>query len=448
MPTREPLVVLHSAGHGDWSTRSLCAVAQGVLRIERTGARWIGDTMHPAGTPPTDPLEALDWADRARVHAQDIDAAPAAGGWVAVLNYELGELLEPAVCTPQRPIDDRHAPLAELLWCPHVQCVDTDVWAGGSPLQPCTEQSSAPDASTHRANIAQVVEYIRAGDVFQTNLARRLSVQVEGDAMAWAQHAIATSQAPFGAMVRLPADQQSSGRNDRVVASMSPELFLHVTRDGVVTSRPIKGTAGADEPVDQLEASDKDRAELHMIVDLVRNDLGRVCQTGSVRVHSARTMETHTTVHHGVADVRGRLKAHVGLVDLLRATFPPGSVTGAPKIRAMQIIRELESRPRGPYCGAIGLLGPAGATMLSVGIRTAVLHGRLDGHHFKGVLDYGTGGGITAQSNPEAEWLETQLKAEALLASFRPSGGAGCPANPGPLEAAAAKPSVGAAGSR
>lgn len=443
MPSDAPLVVLHSAGQGEWSKRSLCAMAEGVLRIDRTGARWIGDRPHPAGAPPHEPLEALHWAHRARVHAKKVEGMPAAGGWIAVLNYELGELLEPAVCISDGPIDDRCAPLAELLWCPHVHSFDAAPSAGGAPLQAHAPQHSEPDAASHQANVARAVEYICAGDVFQTNLARRLSLPVQGDALAWAQHAIATSHAPFGAMVRLPAT--APDELDRVVTSMSPELFLHVSAHGIVTSRPIKGTSGADEPLDRLEASDKDRAELHMIVDLVRNDLGRVCRTGSVRVHAARTMETHATVHHGVADVRGLLRDDVGLVDLLRATFPPGSVTGAPKIRAMQIIRQLEARPRGAYCGAIGLLGPGKATMLSVGIRTAVLHGRLDGHAFKGVLDYGTGGGITAQSNPEAELEETQLKAKALLASFRPSGGADCPADPAPLEATAATPSVDAA---
>ena len=444
-----PLAVLHSAGRGPWSTRSMVAQGEGVLRITRNGAAWIGEAPHPAGMPPTDPIEALNWADSARRFALHIDGAPAAGGWIAVLHYELGELLEPAVCTGTGPPDDPDAPLADLLWCPNVLCFAPDETPGGEPLEQRSTLRSDPTAVIHTETIERTVEYICAGDIFQANLTRRLSVDVHGDAIAWAQHAITSSHALFGAMIRLPGHD---GGPSRIVTSMSPELFVDVDTDGIITSRPIKGTADAQDAVESLEASVKDAAELHMIVDLVRNDLGRICQRGSVRVHAARAMETHTTVHHGVADVRGHLRSDVGLVDLLRATFPPGSVTGAPKIRAMQIIRELETRPRQAYCGAIGLLGTNGATMLSVAIRTAVLHGQLDGHIFTGVLDYGTGGGITAQSDAMKEVRETELKAQALRNSLRstmPSDAAADhPADPALHEAVAATPCVDATHSR
>jgi len=429
--------------------RSMVAQGEGVLRITRYGATWIGKAPHPAGQPPSDPIEALHWADSARRFASHIDTAPAAGGWIAVLHYELGELLESAVCTGTGPSDDRDAPLADLLWCPNVLCFGPDETPGGEPLKQRSALRSDPPAALHKATIERTVEYICAGDIFQANLTRRLSVDVHGDALVWAQHAITSSHAVFGSMVRLPGQH---GAPSRVITSMSPELFVDVDADGNITSRPIKGTADAQDAVESLEASNKDAAELHMIVDLVRNDLGRICQRGSVRVHAARAMETHTTVHHGVADVRGHLRDDVGLVELLRATFPPGSVTGAPKIRAMQIIRELETRPRHAYCGAIGLLGPSGSTTLSVAIRTAQLHGQLDGHRFTGVLDYGTGGGITAQSDATAEVWETELKAQALRDSLRstmPSDAAADrPAGPALHAAAAATPCVDATHSR
>ena len=410
-------MVLCSAAQGTWARHSMCAHAQGVLRITRAEARWIGDVPHPAGAPPRDPLAALAWADAVRTHGSTHGACPGAGAWIAVLNYELGELLEPAVCnTPSRIEDDRNAPLAEFLWCPQVtvQDPDTSPTPGGDPLQQRSPCDSSPPEPDHRDSIAEAVEAIHAGDVFQVNIARRLTMAVDGDPLTWSQHAITSSLAPFGAMVRLPGD---NGTATRMVTSMSPELFLHVDAQRHITSRPIKGTASADQPIDALRDSTKDAAELHMIVDLVRNDLGRVSTTGSVQVHSARELETHVTVHHGVAEVRGRLRDDVNLVDLLRATFPPGSITGAPKIRAMQLIRELETRPRGAYCGAIGLLGPDGTTMLSVAIRTATVLQQ----NSECTLDYGTGGGITAQSDPDAEVRETQVKAQALWASITPN---------------------------
>jgi para-aminobenzoate synthetase component 1 len=158
---------------------------------------------------------------------------------------------------------------------------------------------------------------------------------------------------------------------------------------------------------EQLRRSEKDQAELNMIVDLERNDLGRVCEVGSVRVTQLRTIEDHPTVYHGVATVEGILRAEVGLVNLLRATFPGGSVTGAPKIRAMEIIDELEPTRRGAYCGAIGWIGPGGAMELNVAIRTMMAKG--------GRIHVPVGGGIVADSEPEGEYAETLVKARAMF---------------------------------
>jgi para-aminobenzoate synthetase component 1 len=207
--------------------------------------------------------------------------------------------------------------------------------------------------------------------------------------------------------------------------SLSPELLLDVDAAARrVVTRPIKGTRPSAATAQELLDSAKDTAELNMIVDLMRNDLGRVCAYGSVGVPRPRTIESHPTVHHGVAEVAGRLRPGVGLVELLRAVFPGGSVTGAPKIRAMQIIDELEAVRRGPYCGAIGYVSGCGRLGLNVAIRTiALTGGRPDRAwgHLTGTLDYGVGGGIVADSEPVAEYRETMDKAAILRLVLDPT---------------------------
>ncbi|MBV8297625.1 MAG: anthranilate synthase component I family protein, partial [Acidimicrobiia bacterium] len=204
----------------------------------------------------------------------------------------------------------------------------------------------------------------------------------------------ARHRAPFTATVRLPGVD---------LASASPELFLR--RNGaVVESRPIKGTAGSGQGF-----SSKDRAENVMIVDLVRNDLGRVCEHGSVAVPALCAVEHHPGLDHLVSTVRGRLRGGVGWPELLDATFPPGSVTGAPKLAALDTIRALEPVRRGPYCGAVGWVdGDSGHGELNVAIRTFWLE--------DGRLHFGTGGAVTWDSTPDGEWAETELKANRLLA--------------------------------
>ena len=188
-------------------------------------------------------------------------------------------------------------------------------------------------------------------------------------------------------------------------------MFLHVLPqpDGsrTVVTRPIKGTRPKRDGLDrELHDSAKDQAELNMIVDLERNDLGRVCEIGSVRVTRPREIESHPTVYHGAATIEGRLRSDVGFVDLLRATFPGGSITGAPKIRAMEIIAELETAARGPYTGATGWLGAAGDLDLAIAIRTALVRDDR--------LTLWVGGGIVIDSSPEDELRETIAKAQAF----------------------------------
>jgi para-aminobenzoate synthetase component I len=201
--------------------------------------------------------------------------------------------------------------------------------------------------------------------------------------------------------------------DDYALVCNSPELFLRVTPDRQtggrqVVTRPIKGTRRRGPGMGaELRDSRKDQAELNMIVDLERNDLGRVCEIGSVKVTEPRTIEEHPTVYHGAATIEGTLRSDVGLVDLLRATFPGGSITGAPKIRAMQIIDELEPARRGPYCGAIGYLSCDGHMQFNIAIRTMIIKG--------GQIHIPVGGGIVADSDPPAEYEETLVKAAALF---------------------------------
>ena len=252
------------------------------------------------------------------------------------------------------------------------------------------------------AAVEEVLEAIAAGELFQANLAQRLSARWPGDVHQLYRALRRASPAPFGAA--LP---------DAGVASVSPETFLAVDGDRV-TTRPIKGTrpraalAALDAALaDDLATSAKDRAENVMVVDMERNDLGRVCRTGSVTVPELTALEGHPTVWHLVSTVTGQLLPATGYGELLRATFPCGSITGAPKIAAMTSIEGLEGVRRGMYCGAIGFLSP-GQARLSVAIRTAVLHP-------SGVVDHGAGGGIVADSDPDAEHAETLDKAAAFL---------------------------------
>lgn len=240
-------------------------------------------------------------------------------------------------------------------------------------------------------------EAIAAGDVYQVNLTRRLSAPAPPDADVAALGAALAegNPAPFSAVVRVPSARTW-------VASASPERFL--TREGTrVRSSPIKGTAAT---VDGFLP--KDRAENVMIVDLVRNDLGRVCEYGSVRVPSLLATEPHPGLFHLVSTVEGQLRPGIGWPELLQATFPPGSITGAPKLAAIDVIGRLETTPRGVYCGGVGWVdADAQRGELNVAIRTFWIE--------DGQLHFGTGGGITFDSTPAGEWAETELKARNLL---------------------------------
>ena len=262
----------------------------------------------------------------------------------------------------------------------------------------------------HLAAVRCALDYILAGDIYQVNLARRLGCAFAvrpGQAPGWSlfERLDAAAPAPFAIWL-------ADGEMGTALVGNSPERFLSRTVAGQVETWPIKGTRPRDladlsqRNADELLASVKDRAEHVMIVDLERSDLGRVCETGSVQVMDLCQVLTLPTVHHLVTKVRGQLRSEVGLAELLRATFPGGSVTGAPKIRAMEIIEELEPARRGPYTGATGWLGAAGDLDFAVAIRTALIRDER--------LTLWVGGGIVADSQPVAELAETWDKARAF----------------------------------
>jgi len=261
------------------------------------------------------------------------------------------------------------------------------------------------------AKAARAVRYVHTGDVFQANVSQLFAGALSADDTPWRFFERLTQQSPS------PFAAYRRGA-DRAVVSQSPERFVTVSADGAVETRPIKGTRprGGDAHRDAamaaaLETSEKDRAENVMIVDLMRNDLARVCVAGSVRVPRLFGLESFSTLHHLVSTVTGHLRPGLDSVDLLEASFPPGSVTGAPKVRAMEIIAELEGAPRGPYCGAMIALGFDGALDSNVAIRTAACV--RDGDQWR--VSFRVGGGIVADSDPSAEADETLVKARALL---------------------------------
>jgi para-aminobenzoate synthetase component 1 len=263
--------------------------------------------------------------------------------------------------------------------------------------------------------VSRVREYILAGDIFQANLSQRFEAPLGEAPWSLYRRLRSRNAAPFAAFLDFP---------DVTVLSASPERFLSVDEQGHVETRPIKGTRPRgvgpehDAALGQaLSESAKDRAENLMIVDLMRNDLSRVCVPGSVRVQELFALERYATVHHLVSTVAGRLAPGRDALDLLRATFPGGSITGAPKLRAMEIITELEPSARGVYCGSIGYLSVTGALDTSIAIRTVVARG--------GRLYFSAGGGIIADSDPEQEYRETLDKARGIIDVLEavPSGG-------------------------
>lgn len=364
----------------------------------------------------------------ASAEPQSPDTPPFSAGWLYTLSYELGSIFEPAA---------RHG---DMMWTPtwplmvsqrieHAYIFDharSIWWAVGEPPTPLPQPArqtcalgpleSEMGQAGYMERVQRVLEYIRAGDVYQVNLAHRMSASFSGSPRTLFAKLMHAAQPWMGAYLEF-----DDGDVPCALASASPELFIDydpVTRR--VTTRPMKGTrrADADQPhalARDLRDSVKDQAELTMIVDLMRNDLGRVSELGSVRVETQRTIESHGSAAAGVlqatATVSARMPEGLTWLELLRAIVPGGSVTGAPKIRAMQIIDELEPVPRGPYCGAIGYISDSGHAAFNIAIRTAAVRAN--------ELTYSVGAGLVADSDPLAEWQETLVKASVLRAAMQ-----------------------------
>jgi para-aminobenzoate synthetase component 1 len=270
---------------------------------------------------------------------------------------------------------------------------------------PRVELESSFTRESYLKAVERVREYIFAGDIFQANLSQRFEAPLSEPAWSLYRRLRERNPAPFAAFLDFPGV---------AVLSASPERFLRVDAGGSVETRPIKGTRPRgvgpehDAALGQaLAESPKDRAENLMIVDLMRNDLSRVCAPGSVRVAELFALEQYATVHHLVSTVVGQLAPGADALDLLRAAFPGGSITGAPKLRAMEIIAELEPSRRGVYCGSIGYWSVTGELDTSIAIRTAVAR--------NGRVYFNAGGGVVADSDPADEYQETLDKARGLI---------------------------------
>ncbi|MEV5988137.1 chorismate-binding protein [Streptomyces sp. NPDC052051] len=324
------------------------------------------------------------FGDRVATGLLDVTHDPAAldstGFWAVCADYE-GRL----TCARFREV--REAPVPAPV---------PGSWRGPA----ADDWTSSLDHAAYTAGVRRIREHIAAGEVYQVNLCRVLSAPIAPDADVDALTAVLArgNPAPYAGTIRLP-------EHGVEIATASPELFLR--RAGrAVESGPIKGTGRTE-----ADLTEKDHAENVMIADLVRNDLGRVCVTGSVTVPDLCAVEKHPGLVHLVSTIAGELRAEAGWPELLAATFPAGSITGAPKSSALRIIDALETAPRGPYCGGIGWVdADRGTGELAVGIRTFWID------RDAGALRFGAGAGITWGSDPEGEWRETELKAERLLA--------------------------------
>ncbi|MDO4919075.1 bifunctional chorismate-binding protein/class IV aminotransferase [Kocuria sp.] len=380
--------------------------------------------------PDEDPFVALG-AEEGTAPAPTVDGPVRfGGGWIGYLGYQLSRRLESLPPAPPRSggLPEHHLahydhvlvhhaaadrwfceslPGADLARVRETVAVVGRALAAGSAASSseacaprpyrCEPFEAAVTGAAHAAAVRRALEHIRDGDVFQANVCRELAAGFHGDPLDLFCAGYERLRPRFAAFLRVPGG---------AVASLSPELYLRRTGDAVLTS-PIKGTAPANTDPRELHASAKNRAENVMIVDLMRNDLSRACVPGSVLSPAVPRVEPHTGVHHLVADVHGTLRPGFDDAALLRSTFPPGSCTGAPKIRATEIINELETTARGVYTGAVGCVSPVAGLVVNVAIRTFEFSGS--------TVRLGVGGGIVADSDPDDEAFETLVKAAPLL---------------------------------
>lgn len=394
-----------------------------------------------------DPFAGLQEALSAPDMTPHPDLGPFQGGWAGLLGYELGHAFEalPETGSAAWPdtwpdvwlglydtlaVFDAESQQAWVLSWGLTQASQLDhalaeqraqslanLIESAQPLKPRAVEAPTTLAlhpmqsrAEVEVQIARAIDYIRAGDIFQANISARFSGQLEhGDTpFDLFSRLMGRHPSPFAAYLSL---------GEKIVASHSPERFISRSSSGLLETRPIKGTATRHkDPIQDarnaqtLLGSEKDRAENLMIVDLMRNDIARVCEAGSVKVPRLCDLESFSTVHHLVSEVRGQQKPGLGFFDALRSCFPPGSITGAPKVRAMEIISELEDEPRGPWCGSMIRVGFDGAADSNVLIRTAACQKWDDRWH----IDARAGAGIVADSEPSQEYEEILVKARAL----------------------------------
>lgn len=400
--------------------------------VEHPDARWSYILFDPvetlsvqkAGNTIFDRLKSL--LNKYRQTVTDEHAPPFTGGLAGYFSYDLGRALEKL---PKNTEDDMHWPdvivgvYTNVLAFDHtkqkiIYCGDEE---GLKKAENMLHHANSQMASRLRGNdnvewnsrftkdgyetaIQKVIDYIHAGDIFQANISQRFIADIPEsfDPYAHYCHLRTINPAPFSAYFNA---------GDGIISSASPERFLSCDSKGYVQTKPIKGTRpnsdGADE---ELLASAKDRAENAMIVDILRNDLAKVCKADSITVDQFAALETFAGVHHLVSTIHGQLTEDKSALDLLKACFPGGSITGAPKIRAQEIIEELEPTRRGPYCGSIATIGFDGAMDSSILIRTLL--------YKNNAVSFQVGGGITANSNPEDEYQETLTKAAKIFESF------------------------------
>lgn len=337
-----------------------------------------------------------------------LDAGHHLAGYFA---YELGLVLEPSL--QRRLPTTRTLP---LLWFAQFDAPPRELAPGDADaLWPGERAYMTPlkfawDRATYHQRFAAVMAAIRAGDIYEANLSMRARFRLTGNAAALYAQLRKRARAPYGAFV---------DDGEHQLLSLSPEMFFALQADGTLISRPMKGTAprAADAARDLalregLRNSAKERAENLMIVDLLRNDLGKIATTGSVEVSRLFAIEAYPTVYQMTSTIRATKLRGCGVGEIIRALFPCGSVTGAPKIRAMEIIRELEDSPRGAYCGAIGAFAPDGSARFNVAIRTLTITGHTG--------ELGIGGAIVADSRPDSEYEECLLKARCVTQIRRP----------------------------
>jgi anthranilate synthase component 1 len=433
-PERYPLL-LDSAAEGPLSRAS-------VLLAEPTAALWLtsSGTLGARGFTPRGPgfLEALEnWWREESAHAAPppAEGIPVVGGWAVFLSYELASEIEPRLELPAAPLPWKafalrtpcalvHDVLTQRVWVAAeagaqaaMERVAADAHAAAQGVDPVSplgiESVSEEDPAAYLERVRRAKEYVRAGDVYQANLSRPWEVRVRGAqeqpglAAALYRRLCAANPAPFAALAQWQGV---------AILSSSPERLVRVSGREVDT-RPIAGTRprsrrpGGDRlEMAELAAHPKERAEHIMLIDLERNDLGRVCEAGSVRVDELMSIESYTHVHHIVSNVSGVLRAGVTPVGAVRAVFPGGTITGCPKFRCMQIIAELEGAGRGAYTGSLGYLTRDGRLDLNILIRTMTVRGR--------DVSFRAGAGIVADSDPERELEETRAKARGLLAAL------------------------------